>query len=483
MKATYKFILAAFAAAVALSSCTKDIAADRQDTESQDGLRKIAISFDTPTKTYLGEDGLTPKFEDGDEILISDGKVGTEPKIVKVQKKGEEAFFETNLKGNLKAVYPAEAAVFNQKTGDLSVKISSKQFGLFKDANIAIGTLNGDTMTFRNETAVLKFYVGPEIDVTMLKIHAVDTVSFDWQLSSEGNTIWVECSGIPDSVRVCYVAVNPMNNPVMLEVQSFTTTQTKSPDDPVTRIFSSVSLERSDMVNVFIPYYIDVNGQKWAYCNVGAFLPEEPGLYFAWGETTGYRFDFPNNVYVPQHSFCWENYSFIASYDENFNPPTMTFKEYVSDSKYAVDGNPDKKTTLDLKDDAAFQSWGGNWRMPTCSEFDKLAATDLKCSGTLGKYILFDDYGLILSFTGYGYDNTVTNYTTDACYWSSSILKGCDNQASILHGIISDSIIKISTEGHERRRGFPIRPIYDETTGGNDAVGLKLSAYTDGKTL
>ena len=27
---------------------------------------------------------------------------------------------------------------------------------------------------------------------------------------------------------------------------------------------------------------------KWATCNVGASSPEEYGLYFAWGETTGY---------------------------------------------------------------------------------------------------------------------------------------------------------------------------------------------------
>ena len=37
--------------------------------------------------------------------------------------------------------------------------------------------------------------------------------------------------------------------------------------------------------------YVDLglpSGLKWATCNVGASLPEEYGLYFAWGETTGY---------------------------------------------------------------------------------------------------------------------------------------------------------------------------------------------------
>ena len=30
------------------------------------------------------------------------------------------------------------------------------------------------------------------------------------------------------------------------------------------------------------------SGLKWATCNVGADSPEQAGLYFAWGETTGY---------------------------------------------------------------------------------------------------------------------------------------------------------------------------------------------------
>ena len=37
--------------------------------------------------------------------------------------------------------------------------------------------------------------------------------------------------------------------------------------------------------------YVDLglpSGLKWATCNIGASSPEEYGLYFAWGETTGY---------------------------------------------------------------------------------------------------------------------------------------------------------------------------------------------------
>ena len=30
------------------------------------------------------------------------------------------------------------------------------------------------------------------------------------------------------------------------------------------------------------------SGTLWATCNVGATSPEQTGLYFAWGETTGF---------------------------------------------------------------------------------------------------------------------------------------------------------------------------------------------------
>ena len=42
------------------------------------------------------------------------------------------------------------------------------------------------------------------------------------------------------------------------------------------------------------------SGTKWANMNVGAEKPEDVGLYFAWGETTGYLGD--------DHNFAWETH-------------------------------------------------------------------------------------------------------------------------------------------------------------------------------
>ena len=81
------------------------------------------------------------------------------------------------------------------------------------------------------------------------------------------------------------------------------------------------------------------SGTLWATCNIGANRPEEYGDYFAWGETVSK-----------------EAYS-----DDNYKWPYFT--------KY---NDADKKTELELEDDAAFVNWGSLWRMPTEKQFSEL---------------------------------------------------------------------------------------------------------------
>lgn len=81
----------------------------------------------------------------------------------------------------------------------------------------------------------------------------------------------------------------------------------------------------------------------WSICNVGAKSPEEPGNYYAWGETQ------------PKTSYTWDTYDLQSRYN------TDTTSVYVSNKDY-----------IGLADDAANVNWGGNWRMPTWKEFDEL---------------------------------------------------------------------------------------------------------------
>ena len=89
--------------------------------------------------------------------------------------------------------------------------------------------------------------------------------------------------------------------------------------------------------------YVDLglpSGLKWATCNVGANSPEQAGLYFAWGETTGFTGE--------------QCTSGVRAFDE------------ASYTASAI------STDLTLAQDAAHVNLGGTWRMPTKDEYQEL---------------------------------------------------------------------------------------------------------------
>ena len=94
--------------------------------------------------------------------------------------------------------------------------------------------------------------------------------------------------------------------------------------------------------------YVDLglpSGTLWAKCNVGTNSETDYGLYFAWGETTGYT----ASQVGTDKQFSWDNYKWT-----NDGGSTM--------SKY---NETDGKTMLNSEDDTAHVNWGGNWHMPT----------------------------------------------------------------------------------------------------------------------
>ena len=99
------------------------------------------------------------------------------------------------------------------------------------------------------------------------------------------------------------------------------------------------------------------SGTKWANMNVGATAPWDNGLYFAWGETTGYLGDASDG-----HSFEWSSYKL-------WTVGSGTLKKYNSNNDFGI---VDNKTTLEAGDDAARVNWGGEWRMPTRKQINEL---------------------------------------------------------------------------------------------------------------
>ena len=124
--------------------------------------------------------------------------------------------------------------------------------------------------------------------------------------------------------------------------------------------------------------YVDLglpSGTLWATCDIGANSPEEAGLYFAWGETSGYTAEQVGT----DKNFTWEDYQL-----GNTNAPI------------------DENNNLKPEYDAATANWGDGWRMPTKAEFEELMTLPHKWDSSRRGYSFTDanENELLFVFAG-----------------------------------------------------------------------------------
>lgn len=175
----------------------------------------------------------------------------------------------------------------------------------------------------------------------------------------------------------------------------------------------------------------------WATCNVGATKPEEYGDYFAWGEIE------------PKTDYSWSTYKWCEG-----SPNKLT--------KYDPDMWGDKKTVLELEDDAARQNWEGTWRMPTTSEFQKLynnctwkwtqlnSVKGYQVTGANGNWIF-------LPVAGYRYETNLNSSTGK--YWSSTPNPSIGYYAGYAYNLLFYSGYVFSDRDTERCYGLSVRPV------------------------
>ena len=143
---------------------------------------------------------------------------------------------------------------------------------------------------------------------------------------------------------------------------------------------------------------------KWANRNLGAERFENPGGYYAWGETE------TKSVY------SWETYKFG-------NGTARMLNKYCTIVDY---GNTDGRFLLEPEDDAAHVILGDAWRIPTPNEWQELVDNCTWKSGrkmsTLGYYVTsnvpgYTDRTLFLPLTG----SRKSNFYESGygCYWSA----------------------------------------------------------------
>ena len=179
------------------------------------------------------------------------------------------------------------------------------------------------------------------------------------------------------------------------------------------------------------------SGLKWATCNVGATSPEQTGLYFAWGETTGYT-------------------------AEQVESGVRDF----FDHSYTLGPAASISTDLTLEQDAAHVNMGGKWRMPTKEECKELIDncnvtwnTDYNGTGVPG-YVFASNVNTNSVFLpAAGFCSGVMAYCVgyDEYYWSASWYSS-DNAWFIFSNEYEN--IKVSGVRYDYRyKGFSVRGV------------------------
>jgi uncharacterized protein YjdB len=179
---------------------------------------------------------------------------------------------------------------------------------------------------------------------------------------------------------------------------------------------------------------------KWASTNIGASLPEDSGNYYAWGENS------------KKDSYTWNNYT----HSEHPEGDGMT--------KY--NGN-DGRRVLDWNDDVVHTEKGGNWRMPSKSEWDELRNncdwTETTLNGIRGFRIVsrVNDNSIFLPIAGI-LDGQQLRDGMRPRYWSSTHTNGDDlGKARNFNESCYNS--RYSYYGDERRLGMPVRGVFDDS--------------------
>ena len=194
------------------------------------------------------------------------------------------------------------------------------------------------------------------------------------------------------------------------------------------------------------------NGPYWAECNVGASQPEEPGFYFWWGDTVGYKRNANNDGWISvkdgsSFSFIWDN--------------CPTHFENISQLQSA--GYIDATSNLVSKYDAAAAHLGAPWRMPTDAEFvelvDNCTSTWTTSNGVPGRLVTgkgdYASKSIFLPAAGYGNDSNLYYPGSYGFYWSSAPTSGDSRYAWNLY-FGSDNFYRYRADRYD---GFPVRPV------------------------
>ena len=182
----------------------------------------------------------------------------------------------------------------------------------------------------------------------------------------------------------------------------------------------------------YMPVAVDLglpSGVKWADRNVGAKSPEEPGLFFSWGNVEG----------VEIGKAC-----------------DFSKEAYVETEGAKLEGD------LDAAHDAATVNLGAPWRMPTGEEFQEMYDNcDWEWTTENGYYGVrftskINGKSIFFSASGCGYGSSWNSRGALGGYWSASF--GSARYARSLSFNVGGAGPQ---SADDRCSGFAVRPVQE----------------------
>lgn len=148
------------------------------------------------------------------------------------------------------------------------------------------------------------------------------------------------------------------------------------------------------------------SGLLWADRNVGATLPEDPGNYYAWGETE------TKDVYN------WDTYRYGHANNQ--------LTKYCNKTSNGLDGFTDELVVLEACDDAATVNMGGGARIPTKEDWQELKANTISTytsrNGMNGRlYTAQNGKSIFIPQGGMRWDGEVGYVSEEGYCWSATL--------------------------------------------------------------
>ena len=345
--------------------------------------------------------------------------------------------------GNLQGYNYYQYAYVNIKTGEESL---SNDGGVFQSGNLYVSS----TILVRNKSSRLSLNLSDSefcryYDIEDGDLYAYFVNSATNQRYTYSITSWTYTKYVGQTTN--FVMRNSSYTPYLPEGTYYVQFYSKKGSGNLVPVTTSNNRKEIKVVsNEVAEAYVDLglpSRTLWANKNVGAKLPEDVGMYYAWAETDGTKSQYTTSTY-----------------------------NYYSNGEWTKYTSADGKTQLEASDDPAVASWGSNWVTPTYTQMveliNKCTWTYTAQNGVKG-YEVVGPNGNSIFIPSSGYLGSIYQEDEYCSYWTSTRSSN-DNSARTLR--FSPSDIQSTYVGY-REWGRPIRPVYAQAM--IDVSGITLS--------